>query len=113
MRRLRLALEAPPPVKGGQPRGTEIPLGRRLLVVDQHRSSPDETRRTRLAKTTHHLKGGVVMNEWLQILGALLVLAAFVAAQLQVLRPQDYPYLILNLVGSTILAALAYGGKQW
>jgi len=53
------------------------------------------------------------MDQWLQILGALLVLAAFVAAQLRALQPQSYTYLLLNLAGSGILAWLALQGEQW
>ena len=53
------------------------------------------------------------MDQWLQILGALMVLAAFVAAQLRALQPQSYTYLLLNLVGSGILAWLALQGQQW
>jgi len=53
------------------------------------------------------------MDQWLQIIGALMVLAAFVAAQLRVLQPESYPYLLLNLAGSAILAVLAYEGQQW
>jgi Na+/H+ antiporter NhaD/arsenite permease-like protein len=84
-------------------------------MVDRNGSAPDETRRTRLAKTTHHLqeKGGVVMGQWLQILGALMVLVGFAGAQFRVLHPQSYPYLLLNLIGSAILALLAYEEQQW
>ena len=39
------------------------------------------------------------MDQWLQILGALMVLAGFVAAQLRALPPQSYTYLLLNLAG--------------
>jgi hypothetical protein len=53
------------------------------------------------------------MDQWLQIIGALMVLAAFVAAQLRALQPQSYTYLLLNLVGSGILAGLALQGEQW
>jgi len=53
------------------------------------------------------------MDQWLQIIGALMVLAAFVAAQLRVLKPESYAYLLLNLTGSAILAVLAYEGQQW
>lgn len=53
------------------------------------------------------------MDQWLQIIGALMVLAAFVAAQLRTLDPQSYTYLLLNLVGSGILAGLALQGEQW
>ena len=84
-------------------------------MVDRNGPAPDETRRTRLAKTTHHLqeKGGVVMGQLLQILGALMVLAGFAGAQFRVLHPQSYPYLLLNLIGSAILALLAYEEQQW
>jgi len=53
------------------------------------------------------------MDQWLQILGALMILAAYVAAQLRRLDARSYPYLLLNLAGSAILAVLAYQGGQW
>jgi hypothetical protein len=53
------------------------------------------------------------MDQGLQIIGALMVLAAFVAAQLRALQPQSYTYLLLNLVGSGILAWLALESEQW
>ena len=53
------------------------------------------------------------MSQWLQILGALMVLAAFAATQFRVLQPQSYRYLLLNLVGSAILAVLAFEEQQW
>ena len=40
------------------------------------------------------------MDQWLQILGALMVLAAFAAAQFHLLDPRSYLYLLLNMVGS-------------
>ena len=82
-------------------------------MVDWTGSTPDETRRTRLAKTTHQLKEVVVMGQLLQILGALMILAAFAAAQLRIVHPQAYSYLLPNLVGSAILAVLAYEEQQW
>jgi hypothetical protein len=87
--------------------------GIEFLAVDRHASTPDETRRTRLAKTTHCLKEVVVVGQWLQVLGALMVLAAFAAAQFQILPSRSYRYLLLNLVGSAILAVLAYDERQW
>jgi len=42
-----------------------------------------------------------------------MVLAAFVAAQLRLLDQRGYTYLLLNLVGSGILALLAYVSEQW
>jgi hypothetical protein len=49
----------------------------------------------------------------LQLVGALLVLAGFTLAQLRILDPQSYPYLIVNVVGAGILATLAYHERQW
>jgi hypothetical protein len=48
-----------------------------------------------------------------QIVGALLVLAAFVAAQLRLLRQESLRYLLLNTVGAGILAVLAFEERQW
>jgi len=48
-----------------------------------------------------------------QIVGALLILAGFVAGQLGVLRADSRPYLWLNLVGSVILTVDAWRGRQW
>jgi len=53
------------------------------------------------------------MDQVLQIFGALMVLAAFAAAQFHVLNARSYPYLLLNMVGSAILAVLAYEERQW
>ena len=49
----------------------------------------------------------------LQLVGALLVLAGFTLAQLGRMDPQSIPYLVVNLVGSAILAALALHEEQW
>lgn len=49
----------------------------------------------------------------LQLVGALLVLAGFTLAQLGRMDPQSIPYLVVNLVGSAILAALALHEHQW
>ena len=53
------------------------------------------------------------MDQALQILGALLILAAFALAQLRVLDQRSYAYLLLNLVGSALLAVLALVERQW
>lgn len=53
------------------------------------------------------------MEQALQIIGALLVLAAFTAAQLGALDQHSYRYLSLNLIGSAVLAVLAFMGQQW
>ena len=49
----------------------------------------------------------------LQLAGALLVLAGFSLAQLGVLDQRSLTYLLLNLVGATILAVLAFEERQW
>jgi hypothetical protein len=56
------------------------------------------------------------MGHVVQIGGALLVLAAFALAQarvLSVLTPQARSYLVLNLVGASVLAVDAYVERQW
>lgn len=54
------------------------------------------------------------MSEQLvQILGALLILAGFVAGQIGLLRVDSRPYLWLNLTGSLILTVDAWRGRQW
>ena len=53
------------------------------------------------------------MDQFIQILGAVLVLVAYIAAQLRMLDGKSYPYLVLNLLGSGLLAVLAAAGTQW
>ena len=53
------------------------------------------------------------MADVLQLAGAIAVLAAFIAVQLRLTSPDSYPSLVLNLVGSAVLAVLALEGRQW
>ena len=53
------------------------------------------------------------MDTLVQVAGALLVLAGFALAQARVLTPQARTYLILNLVGASVLAVDAWLGRQW
>ena len=53
------------------------------------------------------------MDQVIQIVGAALILVAYVAAQVERLDPQSRLYLGLNLIGSIILAVLAADGSQW
>ena len=53
------------------------------------------------------------MDQLVQIVGALLILVAFAAAQFGRMRVESQPYLWLNLVGSAILAVLAFVEEQW
>jgi hypothetical protein len=72
---------------------------------------PDESsRRTRLDD------GGrrrFAIDQIVQVLGSLLILAAFVAAQRGWLSTQSRRYLALNLVGASVLTVLAARERQF
>ncbi len=53
------------------------------------------------------------MDQLIQIVGALLILAGFAAVQFERMRPDSRLYLALNLAGSAILAVLAWVEAQW
>jgi hypothetical protein len=53
------------------------------------------------------------VDQVVQIVGALLILAAYAAAQFHYVDQDAPSYLVLNLVGSIILAVLAYVESQW
>ena len=53
------------------------------------------------------------MDQVVQVASALLILAAFAAAQFGKLDVESRPYLWLNLFGSAILTALAFHEEQW
>ena len=53
------------------------------------------------------------MDQVVQVIGALLILVAFAAAQFGVMSPRSRSYLVLNLVGSAVLAVLAVDQEQW
>ena len=53
------------------------------------------------------------MEQAVQIVGALLILAAYAGAQAGRLDQRAISYLILNLVGSAILAVLAAVDEQY
>ena len=53
------------------------------------------------------------VDQVLQVGGALMILAAYMAAQFRVLDQRSYPYLLLNLFGSALLGILAYYAVQW
>jgi hypothetical protein len=53
------------------------------------------------------------MGQTIQIIGSLLVLVPFVLVQIRRLRPDNLIYIVLNAVGSTVLAVLAAIDQQW
>jgi hypothetical protein len=53
------------------------------------------------------------MDQLVQILGSLLVLAAFAAAQRDVLSTESRTYLTLNVIGSSVLTVRAASEQQW
>jgi hypothetical protein len=53
------------------------------------------------------------MGQLIQMAGALLVLAGFALAQAGRIDAASRGYLVLNLVGSSVLAVEAYLGAQW
>jgi hypothetical protein len=55
----------------------------------------------------------VPVDQLVQVLGSLLVLTAFAAAQRGALSTDSRAYLALNLVGSVVLTVLAARERQW
>jgi hypothetical protein len=53
------------------------------------------------------------MSQLVQVLGSLLVLAAFLASQRGKLDVRSARYLLLNFLGSSVLAVLAAHEQQW
>ncbi len=53
------------------------------------------------------------MDQLIQVLGALMILTAFAAAQFGLLSQHSLSYLALNLVGAAVLAVLAWIEDQW
>jgi len=54
-----------------------------------------------------------MLADILQIAGAVLILAGYGGAQARRLDQKSYVYLVLNLVGSALLAVLAFSEDQW
>lgn len=53
------------------------------------------------------------MDQVVQVIGALLILLAYAAAQFGPLKQHSRVYLALNLVGSALLTLLAFREGQW
>jgi hypothetical protein len=53
------------------------------------------------------------VSQAVQIAGALFVVTGFILSQMNLLEPRSYAYLLLNLLGGTILAVLALQSQRW
>jgi hypothetical protein len=53
------------------------------------------------------------MDQTVQVVGALLILFAYAAAQFGALNQRSRVYLVLNLLGSAVLTLLAWREEQW
>lgn len=53
------------------------------------------------------------MEQAIQILGAILVLIGYLLGQTGRLDTSSRSYLVINLIGSALLAAVAAQGRQW
>jgi hypothetical protein len=54
-----------------------------------------------------------VLEQGAQVLGAILILAAYALAQMRRLDQDSYVYLLLNFLGGVLLGVLAYIGRDW
>jgi hypothetical protein len=63
--------------------------------------------------TTTHRKERVVMSMAIQIVGSVAILAGFILSQMNVLNPKSPIYLLVNAVGSGLLAVDAVVERQW
>lgn len=53
------------------------------------------------------------MDQLVQVVGALLILVAYVLTQFGVLDQRSLPYLVCNVLGAATLTVLAYLERQW
>ena len=53
------------------------------------------------------------MDQIFQVVGAGLILVAFIAAQRDAMSPHSAVYLTLNLLGSVVLTGVALHGQDW
>ena len=53
------------------------------------------------------------MEQVISLVGAILILAAYAGHQFGLIEHTDAAYSWMNLVGSLVLAIIAYRGQQW
>lgn len=54
-----------------------------------------------------------MVDQIIQVLGSLLILSAFFLLQMRRLAPDSRKYLLINLLGSIVLAINAATSQQW
>ena len=57
--------------------------------------------------------GGALVLQVISVLGALAILAAYVANQLRFIGPANLSYSVMNFVGSAVLTVIAVVEVQW
>ena len=55
----------------------------------------------------------ISMDQVIQVIGALMILAGFAGTQAGRMRADSVVYLVLNLVGAVVLTVLALIEEQW
>lgn len=75
--------------------------------------SPSRTRCVPYPVPTTTRVEPVMVEQVVQIVGALLVLAGFLLAQFDVLDQRSYAYLLPNAVGSAAMAVTAVLTREW
>jgi hypothetical protein len=53
------------------------------------------------------------MEQFMQIGGAIAILAAFIALQAGAVGANSWSYLLLNIVGASVLAVVAAADRDW
>lgn len=59
------------------------------------------------------MREGANLDQLIQIIGAILILAGYALEQFRILKTNSLTYLLLNFVGSAILTVLAWQTNQW
>jgi hypothetical protein len=91
-------------------------MERGLMCYLRHRlfargAAPDET--CAVPGPKRRRTQGLDVDQVIQIIGALLILSGFAGTQFGVLDQRSWTYLIVNALGSGILAVLGWYERQW
>src|SRR5207247_6947440 len=95
-----------------RPRSTSSPSGSRSTSTT--RASCRRLRSTPPSSVVATIQREVpALAQAIQLVGAFLILIAYVLAQFHALDPRGRSSLVLNLAGALVLAGSAYAGAQW